>query len=95
MRYGFTMAETPELIVYTSPDCCLCDDAKAALAGLAPRLGVTVRYVDISGDAELERTWREQLPAGVFAGKKVFKYHVDAVLLERRVAAWRVAQAAG
>jgi len=83
------MSLLPELVVYTAQDCCLCDDAKALLGELAPALYLAVRYVDITGDAELETAWREQLPAGVFDGRKVFKYHVDAALLTRRVETWR------
>lgn len=80
------MSPRPQLIVYTAPECCLCDDAKAVLDELAPRIGLDVSWVDISGDAELEAAWRTQIPAGVLDGRKVFKYHVDVQLLERRVA---------
>ncbi len=80
------MTTRPHLTVYTAPECCLCDDAQAVLDDLAPRLGLDVSWVDISGDAELEAAWRTQIPAGVLDGRKVFKYHVDPVMLERRVA---------
>lgn len=76
--------EASELIVYTAPGCCLCDDARAVLDELAPRLGLVVRWVDISGDAALEAAWREQIPVGMLDGRKVFKYRVDPALLERR-----------
>lgn len=79
----------PELVVYTAHGCCLCDDARAVLDDLAPRLGLAVRWRYIDGDPELEAAWREQLPAGVLDGRKVFKYHVDEALLERRVAELR------
>jgi hypothetical protein len=75
----------PELTVYTAPGCCLCDEAAAVLERLAPELGITVRWVDITGDAALEARWREQLPAGVLDGRKVFKFRVDEALLRRRL----------
>ncbi|MCZ4496188.1 MAG: hypothetical protein JWM25_771 [Thermoleophilia bacterium] len=75
------------LLVYTAHGCCLCDEARAELDVLAPELGLTVEWIHIDGIAELEATWREQLPAGVLDGRKVFKYRVDADLLRRRVAA--------
>lgn len=93
-RYHFGMQPLPELTVYTAAECCLCDDAHAVLDVLAPQLGLTVNYVDITGDSALEATWREQLPAGVLDGRKVFKYHVDAELLTRRAASLRRRQAA-
>lgn len=73
------------LTVYTAQGCCLCDDARAQLDVLAPELGLEVDWVYIDGVPELEEQWREQLPAGVYEGRKVFKYRVDAELLRRRV----------
>ncbi|MCW2972117.1 MAG: glutaredoxin-like protein [Thermoleophilia bacterium] len=73
------------LTVYTAHGCCLCDDARAELDVLGPELGLEVDWVYIDGVPELERAWREQLPAGVYRGRKVFKYRVDADLLRRRV----------
>ena len=74
------------LVVYTAHGCCLCDDARAELDQLAPELGLEVEWVHIDGIPELEAEWREQLPAGVLGGRKVFKYRVDADLLRRRAA---------
>lgn len=76
-----------ELTVYTDPGCCLCDEAAELLVWLAPALGLRVAWVDISGNPALEAAWREQLPVGVLAGRKVFKHRVNEQLLRRRVAA--------
>lgn len=83
--------DRPTLIVYTAHGCCLCDEARAVLDRLGPELDLAVEWVHVDGDPQLERTWREQLPAGVFAGRKVFKYRVDEELLRRRVAQHRAA----
>jgi hypothetical protein len=80
------MDPQPTLTVYTAHGCCLCDDARVVLDGLAPELGLHVDWIHIDGDAELEAAWREQVPAGVLEGRKVFKYHVDPDLLRRRTA---------
>jgi len=77
------------LTVYTAHGCCLCDDAKAVLDRLAPQLGLRVEWVHIDGDPALEGRWREQIPAGVLDGRKVFKYRVDEELLRRRLAGGR------
>jgi hypothetical protein len=82
-RYDTRM---PRMTVYTAEGCCLCDEARAVLARLGPELGLDVEWVYIDGAPELEAQWREQLPAGVLDGRKVFKYHVDEALLRRRVA---------
>jgi hypothetical protein len=80
-----TESEAIQLDVYTAHGCCLCDDARAVLEPLAAELALDVRWIHIDGDPELEATWREQLPAGVLDGRKVFKYHVDEAMLRRRV----------
>lgn len=82
------------LTVYTAPGCCLCDDAHRALGPLGSELGLAVEWVDISEDEGLEAAWRQQIPAGVMDGRKVFKYRVDEQLLRRRVAAMRARDAA-
>lgn len=74
------------LTVYTAHGCCLCDEARGVLDVLAPELGLDVDWVYIDGVDELEAAWRTQIPAGVLAGRKVFKYRVDADLLRRRAA---------
>lgn len=79
------MDESRHLVVYTAPECCLCDEARVELEMLAPRLDMTVTWVDITGNPSLEATWRTEIPAGVLNGRKVFKYRVDAGLLERRL----------
>jgi hypothetical protein len=74
------------LVVYTAHGCCLCDDAREVLDRLAPELDLEVEWIHIDGDPQLEAAWREQLPAGVLAGRKVFKYRVDEEFLRRRAA---------
>ena len=82
-----------ELVVYGSTDCCLCEEALAALRVVVPSLGLSLRYVRIDGRPELERAYREQVPVGFVAGRKVFKFRVDHERLRR--AAARVASAPG
>lgn len=82
-RQGDTRAD--ELVVYGATDCCLCDEAMALLHELAPGLGLTLRYVEIDGQAELERRYREQIPVGFLGGRKIFKFRVDPERLRRAV----------
>jgi hypothetical protein len=81
-----SMDDPRTLVVYTAHGCCLCDDARAELDPLARELDLRVDWVHNDGDPVLEAAWREELPAGVLDGRKVFKYRVDAELLRRRVA---------
>ena len=81
------------LDVYTAHGCCLCDDAREVLDLLGPELDLPVTWIHIDGDPALEAAWREELPAGVLAGRKVFKYRVDEQMLRRRVAQLRATPA--
>jgi hypothetical protein len=49
--------------------------------------------VDISGDAELEASYREWLPVVEIDGRRAFVYHVDPDAFRRKLA--RLAQTGG
>lgn len=76
-------ARSGELVVYGATDCCLCERALELLRSLAPELGLTLRYVAIDGDPDLERAYRQQIPVGFLDGCKIFKYTVDPARLRR------------
>jgi glutaredoxin len=78
--------EPVDVVVYGAPDCHLCDEAKTVLRPAAERLGFRLREVDISGDEELERTYRSDIPVVEIDGVRTFRYRVPVEVLERRVA---------
>jgi glutaredoxin len=59
-----------EVVIYSGRDCHLCEVAKTELEAHRERLGLDIRAIDITGDAELE---------------SAFKFRVDPGDLERRV----------
>ena len=75
-----------ELVLYTAPGCCLCDEARAALAPFERDSAILVRSIDISGDPVLEARYRARIPVGEIKGRVVFKYRVDLDRLRRLVA---------
>ena len=74
-----------EVVLYGAPGCHLCDAAKDLLDRERALLGFDLRVVDISGDDDLEREYREQIPVVFVAGRKAFKYRVEPLELARRV----------
>ena len=71
----------------TAAGCHLCDEAHDGARGGARRARAsTSSRVDITGDPDLEAEFREQIPVVFVAGRKAFKYRVDAAELRRRVA---------
>ena len=73
--------------MYTAAGCHLCDDALAVLSTARPQLGFDLEVVDIGGDPALEAAYRDQIPVVFVAGRKAFKFRVDAGELARRVRA--------
>ena len=88
-------AQRGELVVYGAADCCLCERALELLRSLAPELGLTLRYVAIDGDPDLERAYRQQIPVGFLDGRKVFKFTVAQARLRRAALGPGVAGASG
>ncbi len=76
-----------ELVFYTAPGCCLCDEARAVLAPFERDSAISVRSIDISGDPVLEARYRARIPVGEIKGRVVFKYRVDPDRLRRIIAA--------
>jgi glutaredoxin len=62
---------------YVGRDCHLCETARAELGRLRAELGFEVEEVDITGDPELERRYRELLPVIEVAGNRISVYRVD------------------
>ncbi len=74
------------LTLYVGRDCHLCEIARAELAGLAGELGLAVEEVDITGDDELERRYREWLPVVELDGERISAYRIEEDELRRAVA---------
>src|SRR5439155_5223845 len=72
------------LTLYVARDCHLCDLARADLERLRPELGFEVDEVDITGVAELERTYREWIPVIELEGERISVYRVEPAELRAR-----------
>ena len=78
---------TLTLVLYGRPGCHLCDQAKEALAPFVSRYGLRIEERDVEQDPRWERDFGEQIPVGVLEGRKVFKYRLDPLRLERSIQA--------
>jgi 4a-hydroxytetrahydrobiopterin dehydratase len=67
-----------EVTLYTRRDCHLCDEAKAAIRAAASlhRLPVTLREVDIEGDAALKARYTDDVPVIHVDGVEAFRHRV-------------------
>ena len=71
----------PSVVLYHAEGCHLCERAR----GVLEENGVAFEEVDITGDAELEPTYREWLPVVEIDGERAFVYHVDPAAFRRKV----------
>ena len=74
------------VVVYHAEGCHLCERALATVRLLRDELGFDLSEVDIGGDDELERRYRELLPVVEIDGRHAFTYHVPRDALRRRLA---------
>jgi glutaredoxin len=71
------------VVLYSAAGCHLCEKARVVLE----QSGEPFHEVDITGDPELEATYREWLPVVEIDGERAFVYFVDPAALRRKLAA--------
>ena len=72
-----------EVVLYTRAGCHLCEEAKQVLRAA----DVHFSEVDIDADPDLRVRYNEEVPVVFIEGRKAFKYHVDALELQRKLRA--------
>lgn len=70
-----------KITLYTRGACCLCDEAKTALARHFPDLAI--EEVDVDADPQLLCLHGEEVPVGYLGKTKVFKFRPDVRRLRR------------
>lgn len=74
-----------QVVVYTKPDCCLCDQIKVQLRKLRQTQHFEWAEVNILEDQEAFVKFKDEIPVIFVNGKKAFKYHLDEKQLLRRL----------
>ena len=70
-------------MLFHAEGCHLCERARSVLR----ENGVPFREIDITGDPDLEATYREWLPVVEIDGWRAFVYYVDPGALRRKIGA--------
>jgi glutaredoxin len=78
-------AQSPEITVYSKPECHLCEEAMVTLRRLQDELAFTLRELDISDDEALHRAYFERIPVVVLDGEQLCEYHVSEALVRERL----------
>jgi glutaredoxin len=76
-----------EVVLYGRDGCCLCDEARAALARIGARHpdAFVLHERDIESDEQLLRRYLERIPVIEIDGVEAFELQVDETELELRL----------
>ena len=70
-----------KITLYGKAGCCLCDEAKAAVAEVREEIPFDLEEVDVSVDPRLNREYGERIPVVEVDGEEAFELGVDAAAL--------------
>lgn len=73
------------MTIYQAVGCHLCESAQRVLAKVRAEHPFELEEIDISGDPELERRYRERIPVVEVDGEEAFTYFVHPDGLRRRL----------
>ena len=79
------MASIPSVTLYGAAGCHLCESARRVIERVRAEVPFELEDVDISGDPELERRYRERIPVVLVGGDEAFTYFVPPEALRRRL----------
>ena len=79
------MGSTHRLTLYHAQGCHLCEGARRVLVQVQGDIPFELEEVDITGDEELERSYRERIPVVLVDGEEAFTYFVHPDGLRRRL----------
>jgi glutaredoxin len=71
------------VVLYTRPGCCLCDDARQVLERVRDKHPFALTERDIEQDETLLRRFLERIPVVEIDGLEAFELFVDEIELER------------
>jgi hypothetical protein len=71
------------VVLYGKAGCCLCDEAKLAIAEVRRQRPFELTEVDVSLDPVLHARYGERIPVVEVNGEDAFELHVSAAELEK------------
>ena len=66
-----------DVVVYSKPGCCLCDEVKEKLEVLKRNHAFRLRIVNILEDSRAYQEFQKEIPVVFINGKKAFKYYLN------------------
>lgn len=78
-------APAARVVVLSRSDCCLCDEALAAVEAARRIVPFSVEVVDVDDDPALAARYGHEVPVVLVDGRKAFKYRLTSDQLLRRL----------
>ena len=75
----------PKVVIYSKPDCHLCDVAKAAMVAAQCADEYTLHEVNIETDVELLEKYRNDIPVITIDGVEAFRHRLTPEEFRRRL----------
>lgn len=66
------MTTKPNVVIYSKPECCLCDKAKAILLKVQLEIPFTMREIDILQNQALSEKYQYVIPVVAINGQDLF-----------------------
>lgn len=66
-----------KVVIYSKPDCHLCDEAKVVIQSAGCSTRFTLEEVNIESDPELKRRYRYDIPVITIDGVEAFRHRVS------------------
>ena len=66
-----------KVVIYSKPECHLCDEAKAAIQAAGCEGQYTLEEVNIESDPELRRRYRYDIPVITLDGVEAFRHRLS------------------
>ena len=86
-RMSTELGETPpRVVLYSKPDCHLCDEARAVVEAVCAELDEAYDEIDITTSEDLMRSYGEEIPVTFVDGKQHDFWRVDADRLRTALA---------
>ena len=76
-----------QVVLYSKPGCCLCDEVKTQIGRLARVYKFQLREQNILDDPELRKRFSEKIPVVFINGEQAFEYTLDEKEFVRRLGA--------
>lgn len=76
-----------KVVIYSKPDCHLCEEAKEVIKAAGCGTRFTLEEVNIESDPELKRRYRYDIPVITIGGVEAFRHRVSAEEFRRAIEA--------